>query len=260
MKSKTGVYHVMLRGANKQEIFHDDADNMKFLDILKKYKEESGMGVYAWCLMNNHVHLLVREVNEDLSTTMKRIGVSYVSYYNWKYQTTGHLFQDRFRSEGVESKRSFLKVIRYIHQNPVKAGIVSGVADWRWSSCAAYYGQKSYAGELLSSEKVFKMMSDDPAIAREKFKELNEMSTEDEYMMEVGWRRRRLTDEEAREEISALIGDVAVAQVKGLPKIERGEVLRKVKLIDGLTQRQAGRILGVSTSLINRVWVLEHDQ
>jgi len=98
---------------------------MKFLDIVKKYKDESGMRVYAWCLMNNHVHLLVREVDEDLSATMKRIGVSYASYYNWKYLTTGHLFQDRFRSESVESKRYFLTVIRYIHQNPVKAGITS---------------------------------------------------------------------------------------------------------------------------------------
>ncbi|WP_423408322.1 REP-associated tyrosine transposase [Heyndrickxia sp. MSNUG] len=258
MKSKNGVYHVMLRGANKLEIFHDDADNMKFLDILKKYKEESGMRVYAWCLMNNHVHLLVREVNEDLSTTMKRIGVSYVSYYNWKYQTTGHLFQDRFRSESVESRRYFLTVIRYIHQNPVKAGIVSKVSDWRWSSCAAYYGQKSYACELLSSEKVFKMMSDDVSVAREKFREFNEQNSDDECM-DVGWRRRRLTDEAAREEINLLLGNVSIAHVKSLPKLERWKVLRKVKLIEGLTQRQAGRILGVSTSLINKVWGEERE-
>jgi putative transposase len=253
MNSKNGVYHVMLRGANKQEIFHDDADNIKFLDILKKYKEESGMGVYAWCLMNNHVHLLVREVKEDLSTTMKRIGVSYASYYNWKYQTIGHLFQDRFRSEVVESRRSFLTVIRYIHQNPVKAGIVSHVDEWRWSSCAVYYGQKSFAGELLSSERVFEMMSEDFAIAREKFIEFNEQSNEDECM-DVGWRRRRLTDEMAREEINLLLGNVLIAQVKSLPKVERWEILWNVKTIEGLTQRQAGRILGLSTSLINKVW------
>lgn len=253
MKSKNGVYHVMLRGANKQEIFHDDGDNMKFLDIVKKYKEESGMGVYAWCLMNNHVHLLVREVHEDLSTTMKRIGVSYASYYNWKYQTTGHLFQDRFRSESVESQRYFLTVIRYIHQNPVKAGIVHQVVDWRWSSCPAYYGQPCHQGELLNSDRVFKMMSDDKVIAREKFKEFNEQVSEDQCLDE-GWKRRRLTDEEARKEIALLLGDVLIAHVKSMPKAERSKVLRKMKNIDGLTQRQAGRILGVSASLINRVW------
>ncbi|WP_245989507.1 transposase [Ureibacillus thermophilus] len=102
--SKTGIYHVMLRGANRQEIFHDDEDRLKFLEILTKYKKKVEMKVYAWCLMNNHVHLLIREGNERLSVTMKRIGVSYVQYYHWKYFTTGHLFQDRFKSENVETK------------------------------------------------------------------------------------------------------------------------------------------------------------
>ena len=253
MKSKNGVYHVMLRGANKQEIFHDDADNMKFLDIVKKYKEESGMRVYAWCLMNNHVHLLVREVSEELSTTMKRIGVSYASYYNWKYETTGHLFQDRFRSESVESRLSFLKVIRYIHQNPVKAGIVGEGVEWRWSSCAAYYGGSYYPGEMLDSDKVYKMMSEDKAIAREEFTKFNEEKNEDECM-DVGWRKRRLTDEEARAAIGELLGDVVIAQVKTLPKSERSDVLRRVKGIEGLTQRQAGRIFGIAASLVNRAW------
>lgn len=253
MKSKNGFYHVMLRGANKQEIFHDEEDNMKFLEIFMRYKEESGMGVYAWCLMNNHVHLLVREVNEELWVTMKRIAVSYVSYYNWKYGTTGHLFQDRFRSEVVETKRYFLTVIRYIHQNPVKAGIVNKPADWRWSSCGAYYGLVSYPRGLLNREKALTILAEDPAIALEKFKEYNEMNAEDECLDEV-WRRRRLTDEEAREEIMERLGDVIIAQVKSLPGEERIVALRKLRGIQGLTQRQAGRIVGVAVSVINRAW------
>ncbi|MBT2661630.1 transposase [Bacillus sp. ISL-45] len=73
-KSASGVYHVMLRGANRQEIFHDEEDRMKFLDILKKYKWIAGFTMYAWCLMGNHVHLLLREGEEELAATMKRIG------------------------------------------------------------------------------------------------------------------------------------------------------------------------------------------
>jgi len=84
VKSASGIYHVMLRGANRQEIFHDDDDCIKFLDTLKKYKMKTEMEVYAWCLMSNHVHLLLKEGNEDISITMKRIGVSFVAYYNWK--------------------------------------------------------------------------------------------------------------------------------------------------------------------------------
>lgn len=226
---------------------------MKFLDILKKYKEEAGMSVYAWCLMNNHVHLLVKEAEEGLSVTMKRIAVSYAAYYNLKYQTTGHLFQDRFRSESVESRRYFMTVIRYIHQNPVKAGIVEFVNSWRWSSCPAYYGQKYYPGGLLDSEKVFQMVSKETEMAREKFKEFNEENNEDECMDEK-WKRKRLTDEHAREEINHRLGDAMIPQVKSLPKSERDEVLRKIKLIEGLSQRQAARILGVSASFIKKAW------
>jgi putative transposase len=253
IKSRNGLYHVMMRGANRQEIFHDDGDNRKFLDILKKYKKESGMNVYAWCLMNNHVHLLVKEADEGLSVTMKRIAVSYAAYYNLKYQTTGHLFQDRFRSESVDSRRYFMTVIRYIHQNPVKAGIVEFVDRWRWSSCSVYYGGKYYPGDLLDSEKVLKMVSEDLEMARAKFKEFNEENNEDECMDE-GWKRRRLSDEQAREEVNQLLGGTTIPQVKSLSKSERDEILRKTKLIEGLSQRQAARILGVSACLIKKAW------
>lgn len=93
IKSKTRIYHIMWRGANGQEIFHDDEDRTKFLDILRKYKITCELIVYAWCLMSNHVHLLIKEGNEAISVTMKRIGVSYVGFYNWKYRTMGPLFQ-----------------------------------------------------------------------------------------------------------------------------------------------------------------------
>ncbi|WP_308211980.1 transposase [Neobacillus cucumis] len=114
VKSWSGIYHVMLRGANRQEIFHEEEDCLTFLRILERYKIKSELKIFAWCLMGNHVHLLVKEGNEPLSTTMKRIGVSFVSYYNWKYQTNGHLFQGRFRSENVEDVRYILTVVSYI--------------------------------------------------------------------------------------------------------------------------------------------------
>lgn len=134
-KSKSKIYHVIWRGASRQEVFHDEEDCMFFLDRLERVKKKAGISVYAWCLMRNHIHLLVREGNESLSITMKRLGVSYVGFYNWKYQTMGHLFQDSFKSEKVENDSYLLTVVRYIHQNPVKAGMVDRVDEWKWSSC-----------------------------------------------------------------------------------------------------------------------------
>ncbi|MDF0728663.1 transposase [Cytobacillus sp. S13-E01] len=139
--------------------------------MLQKYKMKYELTVYAWCLMSNHVHLLIKEGNDDISVTMKRLAVSYVKHYNWKYRTTGHLFQDRFKSERVENKKYLLIVVRYIHQNPVKARMVHQPDKWRWSSCCEYYGRSTFPKNLLDGDYVLSMFSADSEVARRRFKE-----------------------------------------------------------------------------------------
>lgn len=125
MKSKTGIYHVIVRGISQQNIFHDEEDFMKYLEMLERVKKKSGFKLYGYCLMGNHVHLLIHESQDELSVVMKGLGISYAWWYNWKYKRTGHVFQDRYKSECVEDDTYLLTVIRYIHQNPVKAGMVT---------------------------------------------------------------------------------------------------------------------------------------
>ena len=137
---ESNIYHVMLRGINRQEIFEDREDEDKFLTLLDEYKLRCGFAVYGYCLMNNHVHLLLHgarnpcicrigdtEVElgpgESCSQAMKRLGVSYVMFFNRKYARTGHLFQDRFKSEPIDGDPYFPLALRYIHRNPIKAGI-----------------------------------------------------------------------------------------------------------------------------------------
>ena len=123
-KSRSGIYHVMLRGINKQNIFEEAEDYKKMMDLLRQRKEAGGITLYGYCLMSNHIHLLLREEKEPLNIEMKRIGSKYAIWFNTKYQRIGHLFQDRFKSEAVEDEPYFLTVLRYIHYNPVKAGLV----------------------------------------------------------------------------------------------------------------------------------------
>lgn len=248
-KSTTGIYHIIWRGANRQEIFHEYEDWVKYLDILKKYQIKNHLTVNAWCLMNNHVHLLIKEGNEEISITMKRIAVSYAGYYNEKYRTTGHLFQDRFRSEVVEDRRYFLTVVRYIHQNPVKAGMVHHAGDWQWSSCQGYYGHELYPKNLLQCDTALALFAGDRVQAREQFKGFNERKNND-ICMEAGPHEMRLSDEEAREEIKKTLGAVEMTEVKSLPKEKRQEALRRVKGIKGMSLRQAARILGISLTLV----------
>ena len=248
-KSNSGVYHVIVRGANRQEIFHDEEDRIKFLETLNKYKIKTAMKMYAWCLMGNHVHLLLKEGSESISVVMKRLGVSYAMYYNWKYRTTGHLFQDRFKSENVETSNYLLTATRYIHQNPVKAGIVHYPHEWKWSSCLGYYGKESYPPNLLDPHYLLNMFSPDISIARMRFKEFNERKNNDQCL-EDNIYSKRLSDEEARMEIRKYLGSLEIPHVKSLPKEQRNKVLRKIKGIDGLSQRQAARILGISPNLV----------
>lgn len=250
LKSRSGIYHVIYRGANRQEIFHDEDDNMQFLATILRYKQSSNLKVFAWCMMNNHVHLLLKEGNEDLSLTLKRISVSFAYYYNAKYRTSGHLFQDRFRSENVESREYFFTVIRYIHQNPVKAGIVQRVDEWNWSSCQGYDGKNIYPVGLLDYDFALELVSNDILTARERFKEFNQRKNSDICLEDE--HKVRMTDEDARLAIRGVLGAIEIPQVKSMTKVERDSLLRKVKELDGLSQRQAARILGVSASLINR--------
>ena len=123
-KSKTNIYHIILRGINRQIIFEDSEDYTRFIETLDRYKAVSGHNVFAYCLMSNHIHMLIKAEKEEPNLIMKRIACSYVYWYNSKYYRSGHLFQDRFRSEPVETDEYFLTVLRYIHQNPIKAKLV----------------------------------------------------------------------------------------------------------------------------------------
>lgn len=250
-KSRSGIYHVIIRGVNRRELFHGEQDRLRFLETLERYKIETGIKIYGWCLMGNHVHLLLQEGKEDLAVTMKRIGVSYVWYYNSKYRAIGHLFQDRYRSESVENDRYLMTVIRYIHQNPVKAGLAKRPSDWQWSSCQAYYGKSAQKQRLLDSDIILGLFSQNKNEAMNKFRKFNEITNDDKCLDDDV--TIKLTDEEARLEIKKINPGCDIAQIKSLPKAQRNELIKKAKRIEGITQRQLARLLGVSQTLISIV-------
>lgn len=134
----TGIYHVILRGNNKQNLFYDDNDRFFFINRLIKYVDKSGIDLYAYCLMGNHVHLLIGKGNYVMSDFIKRLSCSYVYYFNHKYERTGHLFQGRYKSEPVETVDYFKTVYRYILKNPEKAGLCIW-SSYRWSSINCSY-------------------------------------------------------------------------------------------------------------------------
>ena len=137
------LYHVFSRGNEQRDIFIDDGDRLLFLKTLGEMVERFELDIAAYVLMNNHYHLLLRTRRANLSKTMQWFGVTYTNRFNSSNSRSGHLFQGRFKSILVQNDGYLLQLSYYIHRNPVRAGILKRLADYRWSSYANYaYGKK----------------------------------------------------------------------------------------------------------------------
>lgn len=146
--SETGLYHIMIRGNARENIFVDNQDKGKLLKIVFEKKKDNKFLLYAYCIMNNHAHFALKESTETVSNSMKKITTSYASYYNKKHNRVGHVFQDRFKSEVIENDPYLLSVIRYIHNNPEKAEIAKK-DEYLWSSYQLYFSQNNKLPEIV---------------------------------------------------------------------------------------------------------------
>ena len=237
-KSESGIYHIILRGINQQQIFEDEEDSRRFLETLSKYKEQCGYEIYAYCLMGNHVHILLKEGKENLTLVLKRIAGSYVYWYNWKYHRSGHLFQDRFKSEPVEDDAYFLTVIRYIHQNPVKAGICRNVDRYKFSSYNEYINNST----LVDIDFCLGI------IDKEQFIEFNN-EFNDDVCLDISNNDFRLNDDEALKIILKTCRCKSVSDFQKFDKIKRNYYIGKFYQ-KGLSIRQISRLTGLSRKVV----------
>lgn len=255
-KSGTGIYHVMLRGINRQDIFEDDEDYCQMLSILKGLTDrydKQGLRLlpfcsfYAYCLMSNHVHLLLQEREEHISEVVKRIGVTYAHYFNKKYERNGHLFQDRFRSEPVDSIEYFVVLLRYIHQNPLKAGIVEDIINYPWSSWKEYVID-DFKASFCSTKAVFSRVPREDLIELvnlpvEQYGQILDIDTDGE---------KPVGDSDVKAFILKKHGIANPLMVQSLEKKRRNEVLVSALTI-GAGIRQLSRLTGVSFGVIQKL-------
>ena len=242
-KSESGIYHILLRGINQQQIFGDSEDFEKFLQILKDCKAVSEYKLFAYCLMGNHIHLLVQEDKEPIEQVMKRLATRFVYWYNIKYQRVGHLFQDRFKSEPVEDDSYFLTVIRYIHQNPVKAGLCKNLSDYKFSSYNSFFDNS----DLVDKDFVLGIIS------IELFAEFNAEITNDKCLEIEEKPIVRVTDEQAQKIIYRYSNCKSVADFQNLNIKQRDGCLIKFRE-NGLSIRQISRLTGVSFGIVRKFY------
>ncbi len=244
--SESGIYHIMVRGINKETIFKNSGDIIRYLNTIKELKEKYIYKLYAYCFMNNHVHLLLQEETEPLSQIMRRLGSSYVYWYNHKHERVGPLFQDRFKSEPVEDDTYFLTVLRYIHLNPLKAGLCNRVGEYKWSS----YGDYIKSTGITDIEFALKIINTDIEKAKAQFIDYHNQENNDKCLdMET---IIRFSDEKAIALIIEICKVEKPSDLKYFKKSIRDKHLKNLKTNYNLSVRQIERLTGINRNIIVR--------
>ncbi len=226
----TGWNHIIIRGINRENLFYDEEDYKCFVITMGRVRKKHEFETAAYCLMNNHVHFLMRTEDGTSSEIIKKILIIYASYYNKKYNRVGHVFQDRYRSEPVDDETYLLTVARYIYLNPQKAGI-----------CPA----KEYPYTFIQIDGILSRYFK----SSEAFMNFLETENDDkcmEYNIASGY-----SDEEALKMILKITGEENPQLLQEYERKRRDGVLCQLKET-GLRIRQISRLTGINRNIVQR--------
>ncbi len=249
-RSVTGFYHVCARGTGKQLIFECDDDRWEFLELMRDCCREAGVTVVAWCLMGNHVHLVLEDYEDGVSAAMHRLLLTYARRFNKRTGRTGHLFQNRFDRRSLDTDWQVMEAIRSVHADPQEAG-VSLIERYPWSSFAEHL--RAYDSDAADATRGFC----DPSCVLELFGSAEafaaySLSTPDGSepalcdMKETEWERHAFADKMAKS-----LG-VPLNELKTVAPSRRDRII--FALHDGgYTVREVERYTGISKSTVSRI-------
>ena len=247
IQSSTGYYHAMARGNSRENVFQNDNLKKLYIKIVNEMASEEEVEIAAYCIMSNHVHLLLKADMESLIRFFRRVNVKYASNYNLINDRGGHVFQDRFKSEPVEDDTYLVQVVRYIHNNPVKAGIVSSPGEYQWSSYIEYTGSGKYLVNRAQKDFVMDNISKD-RLGFEKFHKVDDLNV-------------YLDIREDQKEIMKRNGQLIIEKhfrESGLDPLNQpmrkkellGEMVKEIYEKTGLSIREIARLLDVGVTTV----------
>lgn len=236
--SQSGVYHILFRGVNQQNIFEEKTDFDKLKETISNVKDEMAFKIYAYCFMSNHVHIVLEEKEPgDISLIMKRILTKYARWYNIKYGRSGALIANRYKSVPVEIDEYFLQLIRYVHQNPLKAGLIENLDEYTYSSYNDYVCDL----EFTDTSMIFEMISKDAFIEYHRDIDNIEFRVSDST---------KKTDDDVLRHLKKKYKIENPQTISKLSKSERDKILAELK--EHFPARQLQRITGISRGVIAR--------
>lgn len=234
--SESGIYHILFRGVNQQNIFEEAPDFEKLKETIATVKQDLQFEIYAYCFMNNHAHIVLKEKNiGDISLIMKRILTKYARWYNIKYGRSGALIANRYKSVPVEIDEYFLNLIRYVHQNPIKAGIVDKIGNYPYSSYIEYINKSN----LTDTDFLLQMIN---------LNEFVEYHKEIEIMKFHVTDSKRKTDEDVLRFLKKNYNIDNPKCISKLSKFDRNKILAELK--KEFSVRHIQRITGISRGVI----------
>lgn len=183
------IYHIIQRGNNKKYIFKDESYKSYLLEITREFKDMLDFKLYGYVIMDNHYHMIIKTLDTPISSIMHRINNRYSKYFNDVEKRTGHVFEGRYKGILVKDDKYLLSLLRYVHQNPVKARICPNIKDYKWSSDSFYRENKS--GDLVDIDFILNIFSQDRSKAIEEYSkfmndEKLERSSEFEDVLFIG--------------------------------------------------------------------------
>ena len=223
------LYHVIARGNERKSIYRDDADRQRYLDRLAFYREKFSFQLLAYCLMDNHVHLVIETGQAPLSRIMAGLQSSYTQYFNWRHTRVGHLFQGRYKALLVDEDPYGLALIRYVHENPVRAKVVERAEEYAWSSDRYY--RRGKGPEWLDLDRVLRMLGNRRSAAVREYRRLMREEVAEPYEEAAVWGQVIKGDEVFAERVLQRVGEPA-AMRKALT-VER--VAREAGRLENLT-------------------------
>ena len=244
--SSTGLYHVIFRGINRLNIFEEKEDYKKMLEIFAKLKEKESIEIYAYCLMTNHVHIFLKEKEiGDIKKVMHKLLTTYVVWFNRKYQRSGSLIGNRYKSEPIEDEKYYFSLVRYIHQNPVRARICQTPGEYEWSSYNDYTTESKHS--LTDISLTLDMLSPKSSEAIRIFRELHQIDDAIDFDIT---NTKKLTSAQINRRIEKISG-MTPESISKLPRAERNQVLKELRAA-GLTIGQLERATGITRGIITK--------